>query len=241
METVTMIVGQEILDRHLIQGGDTSNLKHSTFDLTIGAIFPMGKIAAKNRTRSGSLTEYFLEPREMVWILSKEVFNNPSTVTGIATLRTSFTKDGILALNVGIIDPMFKGPISTALINFSDRPRRISIGDKFFRIIFFEHDDVSFYHLKDENLDLEDYTKYLSSISYADFSKSFLNVPEFNDKFYQEKFSQIFWYGITKNLRFSIPTGIFVIIFGWFMLHLGIIEFYKDKILYIKQAIPILN
>ena len=58
----------------------------------------------------------------------------PGTVSGFATLRTTFTKLGILALNVGIIDPFFKGPISTALINFSDRPREIRVGDKFFRV-----------------------------------------------------------------------------------------------------------
>jgi deoxycytidine triphosphate deaminase len=61
---------------------------------------------------------YFLEPREMVWVLSKEEFRMPANVTGLATLRTTFTKQGILALNVGIIDPLFEGPISTALITF---------------------------------------------------------------------------------------------------------------------------
>jgi deoxycytidine triphosphate deaminase len=50
-----------------------------------------------------------LEPREMVWILSKEEFALPKDVTGFATLRTTFTKQGILALNVGIIDPFLTG------------------------------------------------------------------------------------------------------------------------------------
>ena len=70
----------------------------------------------------------------MVWVLSKEEFNLPNTVTGIATLRTTYTKQGILALNVGIIDPNFEGPISTVLINFSDRPRRIKVGESFFSV-----------------------------------------------------------------------------------------------------------
>ena len=37
----------------------------------------------------------------MVWVLSKEEFALPKDVTGLATLRTTFTKQGILALNVG--------------------------------------------------------------------------------------------------------------------------------------------
>src|SRR5947209_3059299 len=140
-----MIVGKSILDRGLVTGGGTSNLKNSTYDLTVGEIVPIGKRAMKERQRNPTLS-YFLDPREMVWVLSKEEFNIPATVTGLATLRTTFTKQGILALNVGIIDPFFQGPISTALINFSDQPRRIAVGDKFFRVAFFEHEDVTPHH-----------------------------------------------------------------------------------------------
>lgn len=99
----------------------------------MGQIFPV-----ESKLLSGeAIHKYFLQPLEMVWILSKEEFAMPSTATGLAALRTSFTKDGVLALNVGIIDPLFHGPISTALINFSDRPRRIDVGDKFFESHFF--------------------------------------------------------------------------------------------------------
>jgi deoxycytidine triphosphate deaminase len=117
-----MIVGKQILERGLVNGGCESNLKNSTFDLTIGEIVPIGKKALQERRRNPNVPSVFLEPREMVWVLSREEFNMPADVTGFATLRTTFTKQGILALNVGIIDPLFKGPISTALINFSDRP-----------------------------------------------------------------------------------------------------------------------
>jgi deoxycytidine triphosphate deaminase len=110
-----MIVGDDILTRGLVTGGTVENLKNSTFDLTVGAIIPIGKDAVRTRTRARArreepLTTYFLEPREMVWVLSKEEFALPKDVTGLATLRTTFTKQGILALNVGIIDPFFSRP-----------------------------------------------------------------------------------------------------------------------------------
>lgn len=109
----------------------------------------------------------------MAWILSKEKFKMPKNVTGLATLRTTFTKQGILALNVGIIDPFFEGPISTALINFSDRPRRIDVDDKFFRVVFFEHEDVTSFHEGSENKEGLSYFKELESVSYTYFSRSF--------------------------------------------------------------------
>src|SRR3984893_17408438 len=105
-----MIVGNDILSRGLVTGGTVENLKNSTYDLTVGEIIPIGKEAVRARAlaraqREEPLTTYFLEPREMVWVLSKEEFDLPKDVTGLATLRTTFTKQGILALNVGIIDP----------------------------------------------------------------------------------------------------------------------------------------
>ena len=38
-----LIVGSEILDRFLITDGEAENLKHATYDLTIGEIFPVDK------------------------------------------------------------------------------------------------------------------------------------------------------------------------------------------------------
>jgi deoxycytidine triphosphate deaminase len=212
-----MIVGQDILDAGLIAGGVTSNHKHSTYDLTIGEIIPIGKDAALRRRTSGPVPYYYIEPREMVWVLSNEQFNMPNRVTGLATLRTSFTKAGLLALNVGIIDPLFRGPISTALINFSDRPRRINVGDRFFRVAFFEHEDVSAYHEKDESIHRTQYLMELEKISYSDFVPSFLNIPNFNDEYYDKRFWMILWRGISRNKKISIPIGIVLVIFIWYI------------------------
>lgn len=212
-----MLVGQQILDANLIVGGSAQNLKNSTYDLTIGEIVPIGKKAIKKRRKDGPVSYYFIEPREMVWVLSREEFNMPNNVTGMATLRTSFTKIGLLALNVGIIDPLFRGPISTALINFSDRPRRIDVGEKFFRIAFIEHADISAYHKGDENTHREQYLKNLEDVSYNDFAPSFLNIPDFDDSYYDKRFWMILWRGISKNKKITIPAGIVLAIFIWYI------------------------
>ncbi len=165
----------------------------------------------------------------MVWVLSKEEFNMPSNITGLATLKTAFTKDGILALNVGIIDPMFTGPISTALINFSDRPRQIRIGSKFFRLIFSEHENVSDFHIEDESINFGDYIRELKEKSYADFAPSFLNIPSFDDKYYTDKFWSIIWYGIWNNKSISLPLIVFFIILLWFQVEQGFLIFLTNK------------
>lgn len=224
-----MIVGEDILTRGLVTGGDRSNLKHSTYDLTVGEIIPIGKEAVKARDKEVPKTHY-LEPREMVWIVSKEEFALPGNVTGLATLRTTFTRNGILALNVGVVDPLFNGPISTALINFSDRPRRIDVGDRFFRVLFFEHADVTAFHHGSENRVRDSYIKALTTASYDEFSNSFLNIPAFDDKFYQEKFWSILWYGFTKNKKAAVSTALVAGVILWFLIDKGLIDFIVTKV-----------
>jgi len=231
-----MIVGKSILDRGLVTGGGTSNLKNSTYDLTVGEIVPIGKRAMKERQRNPTLS-YFLDPREMVWVLSKEEFNIPATVTGLATLRTTFTKQGILALNVGIIDPFFQGPISTALINFSDQPRRIAVGDKFFRVAFFEHEDVTPHHPSTESVSRAEYIKQLEIISYSEFSRSFLNIPQFDNEYYSKQFYSVIFYGMTKNWK---RTGLLILaigIVGWYLLETGLWQFYREKFNYVLDLL----
>ena len=127
---------------------------------------------------------YILKPKQAVLVLSKETFALPSTVTGIANLRTTLTKSGLLALNVGIIDPFFNGPISTSLINFSAREVPIEIGMSFFRVVFFEHDDTNDHHKKDESKRYEDYDRELQVDAYREFPKNFMDLPELNNRYY---------------------------------------------------------
>jgi deoxycytidine triphosphate deaminase len=237
-----MIVGNDILTRGLIAGGTANNLKNSTYDLTVGEIIPIGKSAinALLHARARGIAPprtHFLEPRDMVWVLSAEEFSLPNNVTGLATLRTTFTKQGILALNVGIIDPLFRGPISTALINFSDRPRPISLGDKFFRVAFFEHADVTAFHRRDENLVRAAYLHDLETASYSDFAPSFLNIPEYDDKFYEKKLLGIMYGGIIKNKWVSFPIIAVVILVFVFLFHLGFWTFILDYLAWFGELI----
>ena len=231
-----MITGKAILDKGFIKNGCESNLKNSTYDITVSDIFPVGKDIHKNERPA----TYFLEPREMVWVLSKEEFELPNNVTGLATLRTSYTRSGLLALNVGIIDPMFSGPISTALINFSDRPRRIDVGDKFFRIAFIEHDGVSAHHPFDESVDRLKYIKELETASHVDFSPSFMNIPAFDDEYYAIKLKSIIWAAASRYWKTSIAISTTAAVTFWYLLDTGLWGFLKGKFVWMKDVLDAL-
>ncbi|GAM96632.1 hypothetical protein U91I_00252 [alpha proteobacterium U9-1i] len=100
-------------------------------NLTIGAFLPADR-ATGNHLR--------LNPQEMVCVLSREVIWMPGDVTGHIAGKRQLASKGIMAINTGMIDPAFRGPISVILVNFSDRPQDLEIGTEFLKVIFHAHE-----------------------------------------------------------------------------------------------------
>lgn len=234
-----LIVGKEIFSRGLLEGADEQHLKNSTYDLTIGDIFAVGPANVKRRRKDGPEKRYFIGPREMVFVLSKEHFALPSNVTGVATLRTTFTKDGLLALNVGIIDPLFSGPISTALLNFSDRPVEIFVGQKFFRVLFLEHDDVAEFSPKnDKSVKQQTYIRELEKKAYSEFPKTYLNVPSSDDEFYYRNFWKMLYTGLTYGWLGRFTLVFFGLLLWYLVSQTGFLAFFWQKIEWAVSLIP---
>ena len=137
-----LIVGNDILNQKLLKDADESHIKNSSYYLTIGAIIPAGEEAKKyDFTKPDPML--VMKPRQVAWVVSKEVFSIQShAITALVTLRSTFTKKGLLALDVGMVDPGFEGPIGSIVINFSKNDVPLSTGDEFFRVVFMQHPEV---------------------------------------------------------------------------------------------------
>jgi dUTPase len=137
-----LVVGEEILRQNLLRDADKSHIKNSSYYLTIGAIIPVGE-DAKNFDFNKPPEMLVIKPRQVAWVVSKEVFNIKShEITALVTLRSTFTKQGLLALDVGMVDADFEGPIGSIVINFSKNDVRLATGDEFFRVVFMKHGEV---------------------------------------------------------------------------------------------------
>src|SRR5450830_549060 len=99
----------EIIAKNIVAAANSKSQRETTYDATVGEIIFCGRKIEED--------EFTLPSRGVVWVISKEVFTLPSNITGLATLRTTWTHDGVLALNVGVIDPGWNGPVATALVN----------------------------------------------------------------------------------------------------------------------------
>lgn len=120
---------QEILEKHLILDADLKNYKATSYDIRIGNII----------SRNGEkLESYYLKPQGIIQVVSLEKFVLPQNITGYAMIKTSLSSEGILPLNIGIIDPGYEGYLSAIILNFSRNSYLLEKGSVFLRSTFHE-------------------------------------------------------------------------------------------------------
>ncbi len=128
-------------------------------------------------------------------------------MTGITTLRTTWTRKGLLTLTVGIVDPCYDGYLSTAVINFSNTAFSLQKGDTFFRTAFFQHEKAD--SAKGRSETEEGYRNSVVQESNL-FSETFLSVDSLAD----EVASNIF--GMPKNAaRIATIIGMIALLIGF--------------------------
>jgi deoxycytidine triphosphate deaminase len=122
-----MLTGDEIRRAGLITNASPDGYRASSYDVHIDQVI----------TSDGELSTAFrMPPQGIVQVLSIEHVKLPSQVTGLATVKTGLCNEGLLALNIGIVDPGYEGRISSFLVNFSNTPRMLIRGEPFLRLQF---------------------------------------------------------------------------------------------------------
>jgi deoxycytidine triphosphate deaminase len=127
-----MLNRDQITSMGLILSGDSGSLKDAGYDLRVGAL--IGKVADGKSQRSAD--ELYVEPQGIALAVSKEVVKLPPNICAHASVKTSLCRQGVLAINIGIIDPGWEGPISSVMLNFGKESYRLKNGEPFLRLTF---------------------------------------------------------------------------------------------------------
>jgi len=114
-------------------------------------------------------------PGGTVRVVSKESLKLLKNITGHALLKNELCRKGILALNIGVIDPGFEGPISSTLINFGRANFIVKPGAPFLRISF-HRCPVSPKADKSWKYDREQYISRVKDEVGAYLAPTFLNI-----------------------------------------------------------------
>ena len=189
----------EIKTRKLVNAEDGVGFRDTTYDATVGTFVAEGKEIQGE--------EFHLPPRGVVWVISAEVFTMPCDLTGIATLKTGWTHDGVLALNVGVVDPGWSGPLGTAVVNFGNSDFVIRKGQPFLRLLFHPHDAVD---CKVVAKTMEEYVRQIKTQSKS-LSSTFLNMNSLT----AEVSNQIF--RMPRSALYVAIIALFVAVISIFM------------------------
>ncbi|HTE04705.1 MAG TPA: hypothetical protein VK824_00815 [Planctomycetota bacterium] len=128
----SLLSGEEIKEYNLVENASDELYRASTYDLSIGEIVRPG-----SGTKAASVVEtYDLPPGGTVRVVSRECFEMPDWITGHVLLKNELCTRGILAINIGIVDPGFRGPISSTLINFGKTDFPVRKRTPFLRVSF---------------------------------------------------------------------------------------------------------
>ena len=118
---------EEIKKRKLISDFSDENFENASYDLSIDQIITVnGK----------KINRIKIQPNGMAVVTSKETVKIPNNIIGHAFVKTRLSQKGIMANNIGIIDPGYDGPLSSVLVNFGKKAYELKKDDIFLRITF---------------------------------------------------------------------------------------------------------
>lgn len=158
---------------------DPGSVKGTSYDIRVGKI-----IWRDEKKVSESDERFLLMPQGVAELVSLERLTLPENVVGFASVKTALCDEGIMALNIGLIDPGYKGPLSTTVVNFGNREYNIERDDVMLRLTFFRCESSKAV----SNLDNDKYLKRKRQ-KILNFSDTFLNLKPAIEKIA----SGVFW------------------------------------------------
>ena len=127
--------------------------------------------------------------------------------------------------------------ISTALLNFSNRDAEIHVGEKFFRVLFLQHDDVSeFPPPQNERINKQEYIRELERKAHRDFPRTYLNIPSSGAESLYRNFWKSLWYGLWYNRVIFFVIIIFLGLKFWYVVsETTFVEFFLNKFIFLFE------
>lgn len=195
---------QDAVRLGFVQDENRTNLDHSlfndkaSFDLEFKTILTLDE---KSQTIVSSDSIENLKPQQCAYLVSKQFIRIPKGYIAYVFLKNRMCQRGLLALNTGIIDQGYYGPISTLVINLSKKHASIPNDNfpndrSFFRVVFHKFDSNDNCKLisetSEDDLDFSNsphsYDQYLGGCKskLRDYPENFLNTAALEDRLQNE-------------------------------------------------------
>ena len=118
---------EQIKQKAILTDTVESGYNNAVYDIRVGKIVTI---------KGDEQDEYEIPPQGMIVVISREHVTVPVDIVGYAHVRTGLSSKGIMAINIGVIDPGYTGKLASTLLNFGKEPFKMKVGDTFLRTTF---------------------------------------------------------------------------------------------------------
>lgn len=193
----------EIQSQNIIVNAKKENYTESSYNLRIGKII----------THEGKILDSIdLAPQGLITVISEEELHIPNSVLGIATVKNGLSQKGVLALNIGLIDSGWTGPINSTIINFGKGTYTLSRGDVFLRITVNKYNKLPSDLLEPITYKPEQYLRKTITDIRAYLGEKFLSLDQ-TSKEIEKNVETAIWEGIKRlSSLFGLVSVIALII-----------------------------
>jgi dUTPase len=200
-----------VLDEHQEKINPIPYMNKSSFDVEVKEIIYKDD---NDKVKRRPSTEN-LKPQNSAYLISKQYIRVPEGYIAYVFLKNRMSQRGLLALNTGIIDQNYYGPVSTLILNLSNQVTEIPNPDypldlSFFRIVFHKVDDTSedLSNLKfpTKKHEYEDYISHRIK-ELAFLPKTFLNTNEIEERVKKAVTDKIKEYSLGRLLIYVAIVG----------------------------------
>ncbi len=101
--------------------------------------------------------ELFVEPGEVVFVLTEEILDLPNNMKAILSPKRKMSHDGIMTLGGSCIDPLYKGRLLIGLYNFASSPFPLKPGKKLIAALFYQLEDNELDEFKELEAEIKDF------------------------------------------------------------------------------------
>lgn len=141
-----LVKGELLLNAHKTEKGDF-DVEPASYDLHAGVIIwkeydPLTENTNIKRVDFNpslpacNQETVHLQPGQVMFVITKEEVVMPKELCGTVYAKNKFSRDGILALTTGHIDPGIQCPIVIRLINLRAIPYTFQLGEPIYTIVF---------------------------------------------------------------------------------------------------------
>jgi deoxycytidine triphosphate deaminase len=170
----------------LVPEGDLSKVSACAYEFRPGTVLRTGQVedtqrVARDWTDGTSLPTdgYDIPPGELVWVRTRESVRMPENVCAFWWQTNTLSKQGLMLVNMSMVEPGYQGPLACLFMNFGQRAVEIGPDSIVAKLVFMSTGQV------DSPLDLtlgrDKYDRDLVSAAKAS-PQTFLDIARFSQE-----------------------------------------------------------